>query len=155
MIRWLMGGLQVTGWSYSIILFPFVLFIFAFLLRKAVALNIISSGDELALSKGVDVFGLQKSIFLISSVLVGIIVAFAGPIGFIGLIIPHLVRLVVGADHRKLMVAAPLFGGTFLIWCDTFARTIISPAELPVGIITAMLGGPFFIWLLINQKRKI
>jgi iron complex transport system permease protein len=87
--------------------------------------------------------------------LVGIIVAFAGPIGFIGLIIPHLVRLVVGADHRKLMVAAPLFGGTFLIWCDTFARTIISPAELPVGIITAMLGGPFFIWLLINQKRKI
>jgi iron complex transport system permease protein len=155
MIRWLMGGLQVTGWSYSIILFPFVLLIFIYLLRKAVALNIISSGEEMALSKGVDVFNLQKGVFLISSVLVGIIVAFAGPIGFVGLIIPHLVRLIVGADHRKLLIAAPVFGGTFLIWCDTFARTIISPAELPVGIITAMLGGPFFIWLLIRQKRSI
>jgi iron complex transport system permease protein len=155
MIRWLMGGLQVTGWSYSIVLFPFVFLIFGYLLHKAVALNIISSGDEMALSKGVDVFSLQKGVFLISSVLVGIIVAFAGPIGFIGLIIPHLIRLIVGADHRKLLIAAPLFGGTFLIWCDTFARTIISPAELPVGIITAMFGGPFFIWLLIKQKRNI
>jgi iron complex transport system permease protein len=153
MIRWLMGGLQVTGWSYSLTLMPLVVFIFIYLVRKAVALNIISSGDEMALSKGVDVFSLQKGIFIISSVLVGIIVAFAGPIGFIGLIIPHLVRLIVGADHRKLLVAAPIFGGSFLIWCDTFARTIIAPAELPVGIITAMLGGPFFIWLLVKQKR--
>lgn len=155
MIRWLMGGLQVTGWSYSLTLAPFVILIFIYLIRNAVALNIISSGDEMALSKGVDVIRLQKGVFLISSVLVGIIVAFAGPIGFVGLIIPHLVRLIVGADHRKLLLAAPVFGGTFLIWCDTFSRTIISPAELPVGIITAMLGGPFFIWLLIKQKRKI
>ncbi len=153
MIRWLMGGLQVAGWSYSLTLIPLVVLIFIYLLRNAVALNIISSGDEMALSKGVDVFSLQKGIFMISSVLVGIIVAFAGPIGFIGLIIPHLVRLIVGADHRKLLVAAPIFGGSFLIWCDTLARTIISPAELPVGIITAMLGGPFFIWLLVKQKR--
>jgi iron complex transport system permease protein len=109
----------------------------------------------MALSKGVDVLRLQRGVFLISSVLVGIIVAFAGPIGFIGLIIPHLIRLIVGADHRKLLITAPIFGGTFLIWCDTFSRTIISPAELPVGIITAMLGGPFFIWLLIRQKRSI
>jgi iron complex transport system permease protein len=155
MIRWLMGGLQVTGWSHSIILTPFVVIIFVYLFHRAVALNIISSGDEMALSKGVDVFGLQKGVFLMSSILVGIIVAFAGPIGFIGLIIPHLLRLIVGADHRKLLIAAPIFGGTFLIWCDTFARTIIAPAELPVGIITAMLGGPFFIWLLIRQKRSI
>jgi iron complex transport system permease protein len=155
MIRWLMGGLQVTGWYYSLVLFPFVSLTFFYLFRKAVALNIISSGDEMALSKGVDVLRLQRGVFLISSVLVGIIVAFAGPIGFIGLIIPHLIRLIVGADHRKLLITAPIFGGTFLIWCDTFSRTIISPAELPVGIITAMLGGPFFIWLLIRQKRSI
>lgn len=155
MIRWLMGGLQVTGWYYSLVLFPFVFLTFFYLFRKAVALNIISSGDEMALSKGVDVLRLQRGVFLISSVLVGIIVAFAGPIGFIGLIIPHLIRLIVGADHRKLLITAPIFGGTFLIWCDTFARTIISPAELPVGIITAILGGPFFIWLLIRQKRSI
>lgn len=155
MIRWLMGGLQVTGWYYSLVLFPFVSLTFFYLFRKAVALNIISSGDEMALSKGVDVLRLQRGVFLISSVLVGIIVAFAGPIGFIGLIIPHLIRLIVGADHRKLLITAPIFGGTFLIWCDTFSRIIISPAELPVGIITAMLGGPFFIWLLIRQKRSI
>ena len=155
MIRWLMGGLQVTGWYYSLVLFPFVSLTFFYLFRKAVALNIISSGDEMALSKGVDVLRLQRGVFLISSVLIGIIVAFAGPIGFIGLIIPHLIRLIVGADHRKLLITAPIFGGTFLIWCDTFSRTIISPAELPVGIITAMLGGPFFIWLLIRQKRSI
>lgn len=155
MIRWLMGGLQVIGWYYSLVLFPFVFLTFFYLFRKAVALNIISSGDEMALSKGVDVLRLQRGVFLISSVLVGIIVAFAGPIGFIGLIIPHLIRLIVGADHRKLLITAPIFGGTFLIWCDTFSRTIISPAELPVGIITAMLGGPFFIWLLIRQKRSI
>ena len=155
MIRWLMGGLQVTGWYYSLVLLPFVLVAFLFLFRQAVALNIISSGDELAWSKGVDVLRLQRLIFFISSTLVGIIVAFAGPIGFIGLIIPHLFRLIVGADHRKLLVAAPIFGGAFLIWCDTLARTIISPAELPVGIITAMLGGPFFIWLLIKQKKSI
>lgn len=155
MIRWLMGGLQVTGWYYSLVLFPFVFLTFFYLFRKAVALNIISSGDEMALSKGVDVLRLQRGVFLVSSVLVGIIVAFAGPIGFIGLIIPHLIRLIVGADHRKLLITAPIFGGTFLIWCDTFSRTIISPAELPVGIITAILGGPFFIWLLIRQKRSI
>jgi len=155
MIRWLMGSLQVTGWNYSLILFPFVFLTFFYLLHKAVALNIISSGDEMALSKGVDVLSLQRGIFLISSALIGLIVAFAGPIGFIGLIIPHLIRLLIGADHRKLLIVAPIFGGTFLIWCDTLARTIISPAELPVGIITAMLGGPFFIWLLIKQKRSI
>jgi iron complex transport system permease protein len=153
MIHWLMGSLQVTGWSNSLILIPFVLVTFIYLFHKAMALNVMSAGDEMALGKGVNVLGLQRGIFLTGSVLVGIIVAFAGPIGFIGLIIPHLMRLIVGADHRKLLIAAPIFGGAFLTWCDTFARTIIAPAELPVGIITAMLGGPFFIWLLIRQKK--
>ena len=155
MIRWLMGGLQIAGWYYPLVLLPAVAAAFIYLYSQAHALNIISSGDELALSKGVDVLRVQRSIFFISSALVGMIVAFAGPIGFIGLIIPHLVRLIIGADHRKLLIAAPVFGGAFLIWCDTLARIIIAPAELPVGIITAMLGGPFFIWLLIRQKRGL
>lgn len=155
MIRWLMGGLQIVGWYYVLVLLPFVILSAIYFYRQASALNILSSGDELALSKGVDVLHLQRSIFFIGSALTGLVVAFAGPIGFLGLIIPHLVRLVIGADHRKLLIAAPIFGGTFLIWCDTIARTIISPAELPVGIITAMLGGPFFIWLLIKKKRLL
>jgi len=154
MIRWLMGGLQIIGWEYSLVLLPFVLLVFAYLYRQATALNILSSGDEMALSKGVDVLKLQRVIFFSGSALTGLVVAFAGPIGFIGLIIPHLLRLMVGSDHRKLLLAAPFFGGSFLIWCDTLARTIISPAELPVGIITAMLGGPFFIWLLIKRKMS-
>jgi len=154
MIRWLMGGLQIVGWYYSLVLLPFVILSAFYLFRQAPALNILSSGDELALSKGVDVLRLQRSIFFIGSALTGLVVAFAGPIGFIGLIIPHLMRLFIGADHRKLLIVAPFFGGTFLIWCDTLARTIISPAELPVGIITAMLGGPFFIWLLIKKKKS-
>ncbi len=155
MIRWLMGGLQIVGWYYSLVLLPFVLLVSIYFFRQATALNILSSGDELALSKGVDVLHLQRSIFFIGSALTGFVVAFAGPIGFIGLIIPHLLRMIVGADHRKLLIAAPFFGGTFLIWCDTLARTIITPAELPVGIITAMLGGPFFIWLLIKKKKSL
>ena len=108
----------------------------------------------LAMSKGVDVESLQKLSFVGGSVLIGLVVAFAGPIGFIGLIIPHLMRLIFGPDHRVLLLTAALFGGTFLIWCDTIARTIISPAELPVGVITSLIGGPFFIWLLIRQKKS-
>ena len=154
MIRWLMGGLQVTGWQYSLIIMPLALAAFVYFNRMANAINIMSAGTEMALSKGVDVERLQKRTFFGGSFLVGIVVALAGPIGFIGLIIPHLMRILVGADHKRLLFAAPVFGGIFLMWCDTAARTVIAPAELPVGVITAMLGGPFFIWLLI-RKRKL
>ena len=152
MIRWLMGGLQVTGWRYSIVLAPLAMAAFIYFNRMANAINIMSAGTEMALSKGVDVYKLQKRTFFTGSILIGIVVALAGPIGFIGLVIPHLMRLLVGADHKRLLFAAPIFGGIFLMWCDTLARTVIAPAELPVGVITAMLGGPFFIWLLIHRR---
>ena len=152
MIRWLMGGLQVAGWQYTLILIPFALIFFIYFMRSANAINITTIGTELAMSKGVDVEKLQKRSFYGGSLLIGLVVAFAGPIGFVGLIIPHLLRILVGPDHKRLLIVAPLFGGIFLMWCDTLARTIISPAELPVGVITAILGGPFFIWLLIRQN---
>jgi len=155
MIRWLMGGLQITGWNYSIILFPFMILIFLYFFMNSNAFNIMSAGRDLAVSKGVNVEALQKYSFFSGSVLIGLVVAFAGPIGFIGLIIPHLMRLFFGPDHKTLLFTATLFGGTFLVWCDTIARTIISPAELPVGVITSLIGGPFFVWLLIRQKRNI
>ena len=153
MIRWLMGGLQITGWNYSIILFPFVVLIFLYFFNNSNAFNIMNAGRDLAVSKGVDVERLQKYSFLCGSVLIGLVVAFAGPIGFIGLIIPHLMRLIFGPDHKRLLFTATLFGGIFLVWCDTIARTIISPAELPVGVITSLIGGPFFIWLLIKKRN--
>ncbi|MCK5241028.1 iron chelate uptake ABC transporter family permease subunit [bacterium] len=81
------------------------------------------------------------------------LVAIAGPVGFVGLMIPHICRLWLGSDHRVLIIAAILMGAIFLPWCDTLARVIVAPAELPVGIITALLGGPFFLWMLIRQKR--
>ena len=154
MIRWLMGGLQISGWNYSLSLLPFVIITFIYLYRQAGALNIMTAGYEMALSKGVDVSQLQTRAFFGCSILVGIVVAFAGPIGFIGLIIPHLLRLLVGPDHKKLLLVAPVFGGVFLMWCDTLARIVIAPGELPVGVITAMLGGPFFIWLLVRRKSR-
>jgi iron complex transport system permease protein len=154
MIRWLMGGLQISGWQYPLTLLPVSVVTFLFLYRHAPAINILSTGHEMALSKGVDVSGLQKRIFFGGSVLIGVVVGFAGPIGFIGLIIPHLIRLLTGPDHRVLLPAAAAIGGIFLVWCDTAARTIIAPAELPVGILTAMIGGPFFIWLLLRHRMK-
>jgi iron complex transport system permease protein len=147
-----MGGLQVTGWQYNLSLIPLCMIVFIYFYYHANAFNILSAGYDIAQSKGVDVIQLQKVVFFGGSILVGFVVAFAGPIGFIGLIVPHLMRLIVGPDHRKLLLVAPIFGGLFLVWCDTLARTIIAPAELPVGVITSMLGGPFFIWLLIKKK---
>ena len=155
MIRWLMGGLQVSGWKYVVTLLPFVVAAMIFFYSQANAINIMSAGQDMAMSKGVDVFKLQKRSFFGGSVLIGVLVAFAGPIGFVGLIIPHLMRLIAGPDHKQLLISAPIFGGGFLVWCDTAARTLISPAELPVGVITAMIGGPFFIWLLLRSKKGI
>jgi iron complex transport system permease protein len=153
MIRWLMGGLQITGWNYSLLLFPFTVLIFSFFYFNANAFNIMSAGKDMAQSKGVDVESLQKYSFFGGSVLIGLVVAFAGPIGFIGLIIPHLMRLIFGPDHRILLLTASFAGGIFLVWSDTIARTIISPAELPVGVITSLVGGPFFVWLLIKKRN--
>jgi iron complex transport system permease protein len=154
MVHWLMGGLQTTGWIYNGILVIPVSLAFIYFINQSRALNILTAGREMALSKGVDLYRLQKRSFFGTALLVGMVVALAGPIGFVGLIIPHLVRLLVGPDHRRLLIAAPLVGGIFLVWCDTLARTIIAPAELPVGIVTAMVGGPFFIWLLIRHKKR-
>jgi len=154
MIRWLMGGLQITGWNYSFVLLPFSVLTFLFFYFKANAFNILSGGQDLAQSKGVDVEMIQKYSFFMGSILVGLVVAFAGPIGFVGLIIPHLMRLIFGPDHRVLLITSSIFGGVFLVWCDTIARVIISPAELPVGVITSIIGGPFFIWLLVKQKKN-
>ncbi len=152
MIRWLMGALDVVGWHYPLAVALVFAPVFGYLFVHASAFNLLLSGSEIARSRGVDVRSLQKWSFIASSVLVGTCVSMAGPIGFIGLIVPHVVRLVLGPDHRKLFIAVVLVGGVFLVWADTVARTIIAPAELPVGIITSLIGGPFFIYLLVRNK---
>jgi ABC-type Fe3+-siderophore transport system permease subunit len=115
------------------------------------SLNLLTLGEDVASARGVDVGRIQRLAFVSSSLATGAAVSLAGPIGFIGIVVPHLVRLMVGSDHRVVLPAATLFGASFLVLCDLVARTIMAPVELPVGIVTAMIGGPFFMWLLVRR----
>jgi len=150
-----MGALDIYGWNYTLTILFSLLFAFGFFFKHHNAFNILLAGDEVAISKGVEVLRLQKRSFFIGSILIGLCVAVAGPIGFVGLVIPHTIRLLFGADHKYVFSGSLFGGGVFLAICDTFARTIIAPAELPVGVITALFGGPFFVYLLIRRKKEI
>jgi ABC-type Fe3+-siderophore transport system permease subunit len=151
-LRWLMGDLDVSSYQPILASLPAAiaaLAVFAWLARP---LNLLALGPDSAESRGLDVTRAQRAAFLSASLATGAAVSIGGPIGFVGIIIPHLVRLMVGPDHRLVLPAATLFGAAFLVLCDLVARTIIAPVELPVGIITAMIGGPFFLWLLIRKR---
>jgi iron complex transport system permease protein len=116
-------------------------------------LNALAAGPEVAASLGVAVARTETVVFAVASLLVGVAIALAGPIGFVGLVVPHALRALLGPDHR-LLVPASMFGGaTLLVVCDTLARTLTAPAHLPTGAVTAVLGGPFFIYILIQRKR--
>ena len=119
--------------------------------RIAAAFNQTVSHED-QVSRGVDVHNTQRLAFLSASLATGAAVSLGGPVGFIGIVIPHLVRLIVGSDHRLVLPASALGGAAFLILCDTVSRTVLSPLELPVGVITAIIGGPFFLWLLIRNR---
>ncbi|MGD0655905.1 MAG: iron ABC transporter permease [Thermoguttaceae bacterium] len=153
MIRWVMGGMEnVVDFGEVLTVLPFVAtgcLIIAFLTHE---LNLMLLGEDFAASRGVAVNFTRMLLYFAVSLMVGAVVAFCGPIGFVGLMAPHICRLLVGADHRRLFPATWLLGGTFLVICDSVGRTIMAPAELPVGVITALLGGPFFLWLLFGRK---
>lgn len=153
-LRWLMGGLQLVGYSASLRVLPFVAAGSVLLAMLAGELNLLTVGEELAASRGVALNRTKNILFLTVSCMVGIIVSICGPIGFVGLMCPHICRLIVGPDHRRLLPATVLFGGAFLVVCDTVARTVFAPTELPVGIFTSFLGGPFFLWLLLRPPRS-
>jgi iron complex transport system permease protein len=154
-VRWLMGGLEVTGFDSVIQMTPFAALGFALIVFKWRELDLLSTDEEIASSRGVNVPGVQKILFFASSLVVGGIVAVCGPIGFVGIMAPHICRLLVGSEHSYLIPSTALFGGSFLLLCDTLARTIIAPAEIPVGVITALLGGPFFLGLLIWGEGNV
>ena len=151
-VRWLMGDLDVGGYAPLVAALPLVvaaLVAFAVLARS---LNLLSLGSDAAAARGVDVVRAERLAFLSASLATGAAVSLAGPIGFIGIVVPHIVRLLVGSDHR-LVLPASLFGGAaFLIVCDLVARTALAPLELPVGVVTAMIGGPFFLWQLVRHS---
>ena len=151
MLRWLVGDLDVA--SYQPILTAAPLLAVAFLVFAWLArpLNLLSLGTDGAETHGIDVRRAQRAAFFSASLATGAAVSVAGPIGFVGIIIPHLVRLIVGADHRVVLPSSALFGAAFLVGCDVVARTLMPPVEVPVGVITAILGGPFFLWLLVKR----
>ena len=155
MYAWLMGSLTGPDFQTVFVLAGYLLFGACVLIRQAPALNLLTLGEEVARSLGVEVERVKRVLFAASALVTGAVVAFSGLIGFVGLIVPHAVRLAFGADHRVVLTASGIAGGTFLMVADTAARTLMSPAEIPVGVVTALVGGPIFLYLLVQRRKRI
>ncbi len=152
---WLLGGFGGATWTVVFVTLPIAVVGLIVLLQQASSLNAISLGESEAYHLGVRTESLKRwSVFGVA-LTVGAAVSAAGGIGFVGLVVPHLLRLIGGADHRYVLPGSALGGALLLILADLFSRTVVAPAELPVGVVTALLGGPFFLWLLIRFKREI
>jgi iron complex transport system permease protein len=154
-IQWMMGSLAAADYAQLRNLLPFLGLGGAILLFLQREMDLMMIGEDIAVSRGVPVGRTKKLIFFSASLMVGGVVAFCGPIGFVGMMAPHICRLLVGASHRHLLPATFLFGGLFLALCDTLARTLAAPLEIPVGVITALIGGPFFLLLLLGRKNNL
>ena len=154
-VRWLMGGIEVFGYDALISMTPMVIITALVIGTKLPELDQLLSGEDIARSRGVNVAVTKYTLLLITTFQIGSIVSICGPIGFVGLMIPHICRILFSSRHKILGPAAFLMGGTFLVMCDTVARVVIAPAEMPVGILTALLGGPFFLWLLFGKREMV
>jgi iron complex transport system permease protein len=151
---WLLGGLVAEGWRSVGIALPVVVLGIAGAALVSHELNLVALGEERAAQLGVEVDRLKRRAIAVGAVLAAAAVSVAGVIGFVGLMTPHLLRLVIGADLRRLLGASVLGGATLMILADLIARTVIAPSELPVGVVTALLGGPFFLFLLRREGRQ-
>jgi len=154
-IFWILGSFAISNWNYVRLALPFVIIGVALIYVFARDLNLILLGEEQARHLGVDTERLKRIMLASATLITAAAVSISGIIGFIGLIIPHIARILVGPDHRILIPSSALAGAIVLILCDTIARTIVRPAELPVGIITSLLGCPFFIYLIRKRKRSV
>lgn len=150
-VFWMLGGLGLAQWAHLV--WPFLVLTGAALWFRMVAgsLNAMNIGDETAATLGIAVARFRLAAFVVAALVTGVMVAFSGVIGFVGLMIPHIMRLVVGGDNARLLPASMLAGAVFLIWADIAARTIMRPEDMPIGIVTGFVGGLFFVWLL---RRK-
>ena len=153
-MTWLMGTLTAPSYPALAILACYLLSGLFLLLKQARKLNVLTLGEESARSLGIETERVKRQVYLLSALITGAVVSVSGMIGFVGMVIPHAVRLMLGADHRLLLPASALVGGMYLMVADTLARTLLTPAEIPVGIITALAGGPFFIYLLVWRKDR-
>ena len=152
---WQMGNLSTANWQRVLVLTVVAILVLSLFPRESKSLNALLLGESEARHLGIDVQQVKRKLILLTTLGIGTAVAIGGMIGFVGLIVPHIVRLLIGPDHRWLLPASALAGGVLLLLADTIARIIIAPTELPTGILTAILGAPFFIMLLVQQRREI
>ncbi|API00567.1 FecCD family ABC transporter permease [Escherichia coli] len=150
---WMMGNLGQAQWPTLLVASSFILPAIIATTCLAGTLNLLQLGDEEAHYLGVNVKRKRQQLLLVSSLLVGAAVSVSGIIGFIGLVIPHLIRMTTGANHRWLIPCSALAGACLLLMADTLARTLVQPAEMPVGLLTSLLGGPYFMWLILRNRR--
>jgi iron complex transport system permease protein len=151
---WSLGSLGGANWTQVAIAAPVVGVGGFFLRRDALALNAFLLGEREAEQLGFQVDRVKQRVIIWVALLVGVCISLTGIIGFVGLVIPHLLRLWQGTDYRRLLLYSALLGASFLLGADTLARTIVAPAELPIGILTALVGAPFFMWLLLRERRN-
>jgi iron complex transport system permease protein len=152
---WQMGSFSLKDWSSVIILFPIVLIGITVLQNYSKEMDIMTFGEEQAFTMGVDVHKVKWILLSLSAALTGSAIAFVGVIGFIDLIAPHVVRKIFGSNHKTVIPMSVFFGGSFMVLCDLIARTIISPSELPVGAITALIGAPFFAYVYFSRRKGL
>ena len=152
---WTLGSLGGSTWTRVMLALPFAILLFLGTLRLARGLDALALGEAEAFHAGIDVERLKRFAIMIVAAGVGAAVAVAGVIGFVGLVVPHLLRLTAGPAHRRLLIGSALLGAALLTASDIFARTVATPAELPLGVVTAFLGAPFFIWLLRRDRSLL
>ncbi|WP_439562155.1 FecCD family ABC transporter permease [Roseinatronobacter sp.] len=152
-VFWMLGGLGLAQWAHLV--WPALILAGAAIWFRAVAgsLNAMTIGDETASTLGIPVVRFRIACFVVAALVTGVMVAFSGVIGFVGLMVPHIVRLVVGGDNVRVLPASMLVGAIFLVWADIVARTLMRPEDMPIGIVTGLVGGVFFIWLLRRRAR--
>ena len=150
---WMAGSLAGARWAYLTLPLAVLVLCMLVLMLNYRGLNLLLLGDESAGALGVNVRRLQKLLVIVASLMAGVTIAVSGSIGFVGLMVPHFTRMIVGGDHKKVLPVSALLGGILVVWVDVAARTVIAPEELPVGILTAIIGGPIFIWVLKRSNR--
>lgn len=151
-VFWMLGGLGLAQWSQLVYPLLVLCLCTAWLMHRSGDLNAMTIGDETASTLGIPVARFRLSVFVAGALITGVMVAFSGIIGFVGLMVPHIARMIAGGDYRRVLPASALIGAVFLLWADIAARTVMAPEDMPIGIVTGLVGGVFFVWLLARRK---